>query len=247
MEIFKVESSNKSTDYRTDDSVKKCNSKISIGLISDRLRTLSLLARLCFPVPLHQAVYFLADLEVAIKKLGGYPVAIKPLDASNQQDTLNINNLAEAQAAYELALRVSESGEVLVEKYYFSNKKYRILIISGRFIRAIEITSLQTNDCSRSWLEGTMLEYQNYSNDDLKSKHTGNSASKIDKRGKIIRDFTNQIHVQNISLTQKVAKIVGLDTVEIEIVSEDLSLPLNSINGVIINVNSFFRLNSYFL
>ena len=247
MEVFKVESLNKPCKDRTDDSLKERNHKISIELVSDRLRTLSLLERLGFPVPLHQAAYFLADLEVAIKKVGGYPIAIKPLNASNRQGiTLNINNLAEAQSACRLALQVSKSGGVLVEEYYRSNNKYRILVIDGRVMRAIEIRYFQSDDGSKSQLEETILEPESDSKIDKIDRLIDLNVIKFNQN-KIIRDFTNKIQLQNIYLAQTVATIVGLDAVEIEIVAKDLSLPLSLTSGVIINVNSSFQLKSYFL
>ena len=211
------------------------NDKISLELLGDRLRTQVLLRKVGLPVPLNQPVYFSADLETAIEKVGSYPIAIKPLDAPTQSGTtFNINNLSEAQAASKLALQVSKSGGVLVEKYYCGNE-YRILVINGRVLRVIEILPAEStgHDASRSNLKGA-------------NEPIGLNVFNFNKN-KIIRDFTSKIHFRNLYLAQTIAAIVGLDAIEVEIVCQDLSIPLHNTKEAIINVNSSFRLKNYFV
>ena len=76
------------------------------------------LPRLGSPVTPPQAVYFISDLEIAIAKLGSYPVVIRPLDAvSEVETTFKVDNWKEARSACKLALPESRSGGVLVEKF----------------------------------------------------------------------------------------------------------------------------------
>lgn len=270
MEILKVEPLNKAHEdrypdpksHRLNDFLNNCNHKIGIELVSDRLRTQFLLKKVGLPVPQNQAVYFQGDLKAAIEKVGSYPVKIEPLDAANKQGiTLNINNFKKAKAACQLALQESKSGGILVEKYY-CGCKYRILVVNGRILRVIEIMPAYVVKEKQSIQEKSLATSDRLpSNGSEKNQqtcsHTSNSLSEANKpinlnvadanQDKIICNFTNKIHLQNVYLAQIVATIVGLDAVEIEIVCDDLSLPLSLSNGVIIDVNSSFKLNSYFL
>ena len=258
MQIFQVESLDKPGKDRTDDSFKECNHKISLELVSDRLRTLSVLNSLGLPVPLNQAVYFSQDLENAIAKVGGYPVIIKPLDAISEAGTTpNINNLNEARAACKLALPESKFGGVLVEKFY-PGYNYKILVVNGRAIRAIEFEQFEQIDRNNA----LPILKQLTSTDNCLGRDSvldqSNTCNKLDrvnklvspkvaKANKIVRNFTEKIHWKNIYLAQIVAAIVGLNLVEVEMVSRDLSLPLNFAEEAIVNVSSSFKFNDYFL
>lgn len=270
MEILKVEPLNKAPEdrylnarsHRFNSFLNSRNNTISIELVSDRLRTQFLLKKVGLPVPQNQAVYFQGDLKAAIKKVGGYPIAIKPLDAPKKQGiTLNINNLQEAKTACKLALSESKLGGVLVEQYYLG-RKYQILVVNGRVLRVIEIMPAYVLEEERCIKEKSlaMSDYL-HSNGSEKNlnplSHTCNSLTEANKsinlniadanQEQIIHDFTNKIHFKNVYLAQIVAAIVGLDAVEIEIISNDLSLPLSNTEGAIINVDSYFKLNKYFL
>ena len=255
MQIFQVESLDKPGKDRTDDSFKECNHKISLELVSDRLRTLSVLNSLGLPVPLNQAVYFSQDLENAIAKVGGYPVIIKPLDAISEAGTTpNINNLNEARAACKLALPESKFGGVLVEKFY-PGYNYKILVVNGRAIRAIEFEQIARNNALSKSKQLTSTDncldidsVRHQHNTCNKSDRVNELVSpKVAKANKIVRNFTNKIHWKNIYLAQIAAAIVGLNLVEIEIVSRDLSLPLNFAEEAIVNVSSSFKFNDHFL
>ena len=255
MQIFQVESLNKPGKNRTDNSFKECNHKMSLELVSDRLRTLSVLKNLGLPVPLNQAVYFSQDLENAIAKVGGYPVIIKPLDAISEAGTTpNINNLNEARAACKLALPESKFGGVLVEKFY-PGYNYKILVVNGRAIRAIEFEQIDRNNALPTLKQLTSTD-NCLDRDSV--HHQPNTCYKLNrvnelvypgvaKANKIVRNFTDKIHWKNIYLAQIVAAIVGLNLVEVEMVSRDLSLPLNFAEEAIVNVSSSFKFNDYFL
>ncbi len=239
----------------------KLASDYAIAYPLDRLNTLSFLRKLDFPVPQNREVYFLKDLENAIHQVGSYPVVIRPLNASSGKGiTLNIDNLKNAHTACKLALTESKSGGILVEKY-FAGYNYRILVVNGRVLRAIKIMPNNinsANDLSKESLvkiNNNLLE--NKSQINIQTLESAYSNFETDKPiyidpGRLITDsvafdFSIEIHFENIYLAQTVAGLIRLNVLEIEMICHNLSLPVNCNEGVIINVNSYFNINQYFL
>jgi cyanophycin synthetase len=56
--------------------------------------------------------------------------------------------------------------------------------------------------------------------------------------GGIAIDRTDEIHLENIWLAQRVAKIIGLDICGMDVVTPDISRPLREVGGVIVEVNA---------
>ena len=255
MQVTKINSDRALNSWDVDELTSNDQQELNRELVLDRLRTLSVLKNLGLPVPLNQAVYFSQDLETAIANVGGYPVIIKPLDAvSDMGITFNINNLDEARSACKLALPESKSGGVLVEKFY-PGYNYKILVVNGRAIRAIEFEQIARNNALSKSKQLTSTDncldidsVRHQHNTCNKSDRVNELVSpKVAKANKIVRNFTNKIHWKNIYLAQIAAAIVGLNLVEIEIVSRDLSLPLNFAEEAIVNVSSSFKFNDHFL
>ena len=255
MQVTKINPDRALNSWNVDELTSNDQQELNRELIGDRLRTLSLLSRFGLPVPPHQAVYFMFDLATAIAKVGGYPVVIRPLDAVSEAGTTpNINNLDEARSACKLALPESKSGGVLVEKFYLGCN-YKILVVNGRAIRAIEFEQIDKNDALPKSKQLTSTNNCLDRNSVHHQPNTYNISNRVNelvypglaKVNKIVRNFTDNIHWKNIYLAQIVAAIVGLNLVEVEMVSRDLSLPLNFAEETIVNVNRSFKFNDYFL
>ena len=56
--------------------------------------------------------------------------------------------------------------------------------------------------------------------------------------GGVSVDRTDEVHPENIWLAERVAKIIGLDIAGIDVVTEDISLPVRETDGAIVEVNA---------
>ena len=255
MQVTKINSDCALNSWNVEELTSNDQQELNRELIGDRLRTLSVLKKLGLPVSAHHAVYFMLDLASAIANIGSYPVTIKPLNAvSEAGTTFNINNLSEAQSACKLALPESKSGGVLVEKYY-SGYNYKILVVNGRAIRAIEFEQIERNKALPKSMQLTSTDNCLDRDSVYHKPNTCNKSDRVNelvnpgvaKVNKIARNFTDKIHWKNIYLAQIVAAIVGLNLVEVEMVSRNLSSPLNFAEEAIVNVSNSFKFNDYFL
>ncbi|RMF21759.1 MAG: cyanophycin synthetase [Cyanobacteria bacterium J083] len=111
---------------------------LAVELACDKEGTKKILADAGIPVPVGTVIGYFDELERAIEDVGGYPVAIKPLDGNHGRGiTLNIRSQREAEKAYDLARAEAKTRGVIVERYY-PGKDYRILVINGKVVAVAE-------------------------------------------------------------------------------------------------------------
>jgi len=111
---------------------------LGIELAGDKEGTKRILQDAGVPVPRGTTINYLNELEAAIDAVGGFPVAIKPLDGNHGRGvTLDINTWRDAEAAYDAASTASKSRMVIVERYY-SGRDHRVLVIDGKVVAVAE-------------------------------------------------------------------------------------------------------------
>ncbi|MGL5834344.1 MAG: cyanophycin synthetase [Waterburya sp.] len=182
--------------------------------------------------------------------------------------TININSVEEAESAYDLASQASKTRSVIVEQYYQGNDHRvlvingKVVAVAERVPAHVlgngqdtikELIELTNQDPRRGdghdnvltkiivdQTSQAVLQKQGYSLDSVLSaqevaylRATANLST-----GGVAIDRTDEIHPQNIWLAQRVAKIIGLDIAGIDIVTSDISKPLNETQGVIVEVNA---------
>ncbi|AFZ34175.1 cyanophycin synthetase [Stanieria cyanosphaera PCC 7437] len=182
--------------------------------------------------------------------------------------TININSWAEAEEAYDLASAASKTKSVIIERYYQGSDHRVLVIngkvvavaerIPAHVIgdgkstveQLIELTNLDPNRgeghdniLTKITVDRTslaVLEKQGHTMSTVLPageiaylRATANLST-----GGIAVDRTEAIHPENIWLSQRVAKIIGLDIAGIDIVAADISKPLREIDGVIVEVNA---------
>ncbi len=112
------------------------SSILGVELACDKEGTKNILSESGIPVPRGTVIRYLDELEDAIADVGGYPIAIKPLDGNHGRGiTLNITSAEEAEKAYDLAQSASKIHSVIVERFYSGND-HRILVIDGKLVAA---------------------------------------------------------------------------------------------------------------
>jgi cyanophycin synthetase len=182
--------------------------------------------------------------------------------------TIDINSWREAEAAFDTAIALSKLGEVIVERYHLGRDHRVLVVngkvvavaervpahVVGDGRSTIEELIEKTNRDPRRG-EGhdnvmTRIELDRRSFQLLRKQRC--TLDTILREGEICYlretanlstggmsiDRTDEIHPDNIWLAERAAQIVGLDIAGIDIVTPDISLPLQEVNGVVIEVNA---------
>jgi len=240
---------------------------LAVELACDKEGTKQTLKDAGVPVPRGSVIHYIEDLQGAIDEVGGYPIVIKPLDGNHGRGiTIDINDFADAEAAYAMARKVSKS--VIVERFY-EGRDHRVLVINGKVVAVAErIPARVVGDGLRNIAELVeainqdpnrgeghdnvltkitldrpsiaLLEKQGYQLDTilpLKEVAYLRATANLSTGG-IAVDRTDDIHPENIWLAQRVSRIIGLDIMGIDIVTPDITKPLREVDGVVVEVNA---------
>jgi cyanophycin synthetase len=241
---------------------------LGVELAGDKEGAKQILAEAGIPVPHGTTVRYLDELEDAIEDIGGFPVVIKPQNGNHGRGiTIDVNSLAMAETAYDLASQVSRS--VIVERYH-PGKDFRILVVNHRVVAVAErvpahvvgdgvatiqaLIDLTNQDPQRgdghdnvltkievnheaTW---QLLAQQGYTLDTIlpNGQICYLRGTANLSTGGIAVDRTDVIHPENIWIAQRVSQVIGLDIAGIDVVSPDISRPLREVGGVIVEVNA---------
>jgi cyanophycin synthetase len=252
---------------RTQASLTSHSNVLGVELACDKESTKQILASAGVPVPRGTVVYYLSELEAEIERLGGYPVVIKPLDGNHGRGiTLHIESWAQAAAAYDLAREVSKG--VIVEHYYQGRDHRILVVnhkvvavaervpahVVGNGNDTIEALVQQENQDPRRGqghenllteivLDRTtdeILERQGYRLQTVPEageicylRETANLST-----GGIAIDRTDEIHPETAWIAERVSRIIGLDVAGIDVVTPDITKPLQEVDAVIVEVNA---------
>ena len=237
-------------------------SAIAEGISRDKDLTKSLLQSCGVPVPEGRIVESAEAAWEAANDIG-MPVVIKPCDGNHGRGVfIELSQREEIESAYRMALR--EGTEVLVERY-ISGTEHRLLIVGGRLIAATrgdsvsvvgdgvstiaELIDSQINsDPRRGSTEDHPLNlirldsaaqmeiaHQGYHRDSIVP---AGIKVLIQRNGNHAFDVTDQIHPSTASIASLAARVIGLDIAGIDLVTSDISRPLNEQGGAIVEVNA---------
>lgn len=237
-------------------------SAIAEGISRDKDLTKSLLQSCGVPVPEGRIVESAEAAWEAANDIG-MPVVIKPCDGNHGRGVfIELSQREEIESAYRMALR--EGTEVLVERY-ISGTEHRLLIVGGRLIAATrgdsvsvvgdgistiaELVDSQINsDPRRGSTEDHPLNlirldsaaqmeiaHQGYHRD---SVVPAGIKVLIQRNGNHAFDVTDQVHPSTASIASLAARVIGLDIAGIDLVTSDISRPLNEQGGAIVEVNA---------
>ncbi|MEB3211315.1 MAG: cyanophycin synthetase [Leptolyngbyaceae bacterium] len=240
---------------------------LGVELACDKESTKRILREAGVPVPKGDVIYFFDELQQAIDDVGGYPIVIKPLDGNHGRGiTINIETWEQAEAAYDAAKEVSKG--IIVERFYQGRDhrvlvvNHKVVAVAERVpahvigngrstvSELIEETNRDPrrgeghdNVLTRIQVDRTtweLLDRQGYSLDSIPNegdicylRATANLST-----GGIAIDRTDDIHPMNVWIAERVSRIIGLDIAGIDIVTQDISEPLQAVEGVIVEVNA---------
>ncbi len=239
-------------------------SAIAEGISRDKDLTKQLLQACGVPVPEGRVVESPEDAWDAAEDIG-LPVVVKPSDGNHGRGvSTELMTRAEVEAAFKLA--DAEGSEVIVERFVRGNE-HRLLIVGGKLAAAArgesvsvvgdgsssirQLIDQQINTDPRRGEEEEFpldlvsidhnpsvnfeIERQGFTADSVLPKNT---SVIIQRNGNVAFDVTDLVHPDVAAVAALAARIVGLDIAGIDMVAEDISQPLASQRGAIVEVNA---------
>lgn len=247
-------------------TVTSDTSSIGVEIACDKEDTKHLLDQAEVPVPKGDIVRTENGLKEAIDYIG-FPVVVKPVSGNHGRGiTANIQNWEDALIAFKAAKEVSRS--VIIEKhitgldYRLLVINYRLVAAALRTpahvtgdgkstIRELidkvnadprrgyghekVLTQIEVNEMTQNILQlkGITLETILPEGEILKLKDTANLST-----GGTATDVTDIVHPTNVFMAERIARIIGLDICGIDVMTSDISKPLEETDGAILEVNA---------
>lgn len=241
-------------------------SSIGVELACDKEDTKYLLEQAEVRVPRGEIIRRESSLEEACRYVG-YPLVVKPVDGNHGRGiTVNIQNYEDALVAFHAAKEVSRT--VIVEKFIVGEDYRLLVInnklvaaakrtpahVIGDGKHTVQelidltnedprrgyghenvLTEITVNDLTKTIIDaaGYTLESVLPENEMLILKDTANLST-----GGTSEDVTDIVHPSNISMAERISKIIDLDICGIDIMTTDISQPLEETDGAVIEVNA---------
>ena len=239
-------------------------SAIGQAIAGDKNLTKELLAACGVPVPAGQVVHSPTEAWEVAQELG-LPVVVKPTDANHGRGvSLELERQADIEQAFGIA--DAEGSEVIVERY-IRGDEHRLLVVGGKLVAAARCESLwitgngshtvaelidsQLNtDPRRGETEDLPLETIRLEREPAmrlllqRQGLQGDCVPEAGKRvlvqrnGNMSSDCTHEVHPEVAAMAVLAAKVVGLDIAGIDLVVQDIALPLEAQRGAIVEVNA---------
>lgn len=240
-------------------------SAIAEEIASDKDLTKSLLSACGVPVPQGQLVHTLEEAWEIAQDVG-LPVAIKPEDGNHGRGvSLDLTERQDVEAAFTLA-KSQGSGGVIIEQFIPGNE-HRFLIVGKRVIAAargetasvtgdghstiLELVNSQLNSDPRRGINEDaplgLIKPDTSAEIQLDLERQGLTAASIpaqdqmvliQRNGNVANDVTDLMHPSVAAMAALAARVVGLDIAGVDMVLQDISLPMSSQRGAVVEVNA---------
>lgn len=241
-------------------------SSIAVEIACNKELTKKMLNDAAIPVPIGELVTDEEGLEAVIAKIG-YPIVLKPLDGNHGKgSSINVTNWESAIIGLQHAQNYSR--KVIVERYISGYDFRVLVInhkmvaaarrvpahVVGDGLKTIqELIEVENNDPRRGY------GHENVLTEILVDKDTNELLDKLNwtsesvpQKGEVVYlkstanlstggtsiDVTDMVHPENITMCERISKIVGLDVCGIDIMAENLTQPIKESGGAIIEVNA---------
>ncbi|KTD49764.1 cyanophycin synthetase [Legionella rubrilucens] len=241
-------------------------STLGVDNASDKELTKNMLAAELIPVPRGVVITRLSELDAALEEIG-FPCVIKPLSGNHGRGaTTHIMNKEKARSAFSLAQQVS--SEVIVEQlieghdYRFLVINYQLVAVAQRSPAAIVgdgtstiqqlidainqqpergrshenyLTAITIDDVTLDILKEENLNLDSVLSMGtvLRLKHAANISS-----GGTSADVTADVHPDNVFMAERIARLMNLDLCGIDIMAQNIRLPITEGHGAILEVNA---------
>ncbi len=239
-------------------------SAIAETISRDKDLTKTLLHSCGVPVPEGRLVDSPADAWEAAEEIG-VPVVVKPYDGNHARGVCaDLSSREAVEAAYAIAR--NEGSGVIVERFVRGNE-HRLLVVGNRVVAAargeqvwvegnghstiVELIDSQINTDPRRGeeeefpLTPILLEREPSARLEIERQGFGADSVPaagrrvlIQRTGNMSIDVTDDVHPSAAAAAALAARVVGLDIAGVDMVAEDISLPLDAQNGAIVEVNA---------
>jgi cyanophycin synthetase len=241
-------------------------SNIGVEIACDKEDTKYLLEQAEVPVPRGEIIRRESSLEAACDYVK-FPLVIKPIDGNHGRGiTVNINSYEEAVPAFYEAQKVSRS--VIVERFITGEDYRLLVVnhklvagakrtpahVVGNGTNTIkELVDIVNSDPRRGYghekvltaikineLTKNLIAAAGYTSDSILPngetlilKDTANLST-----GGTAEDVTDIIHPANVFMAERISKIIDLDICGIDIMTKDISQPVEDVGGAVLEVNA---------
>ena len=239
-------------------------SAIAESIASDKDLAKQLIAPCGIPVPQGQLIRH-ADAAVAAAEDIGYPVVVKPGEASRGEAVfLNLTDAAAVRVAFAAAREVDAT--VIVEKY-IDGEEHRLLVVGDKVVAATRAEAFRVTGNGRDTLHDllnaalnkladaaepsavplTIEDFDDFPTVRLALSRQGltfdavpgaNQVVELPRHAKIGVDVLAAVHPSIVAQATLAARVVGLDIAGVDIVARDISKPLAAQGGALIEVNA---------
>lgn len=243
-------------------------SSIGVELACDKEDTKYLLEQAEVEVPKGDIIRRERSLEEACRYVGYPLVIKPIDGNHGRGITVNINNYDEALEAFRQAKESSRSGAIIVEKFITGDDYRLLVINNKLVAGAIRtpahvvgngkstvqelidevnrdprrgyghenvLTQITVNDLTKTIIKdaGYTLDSVVADGERLILKDTANLST-----GGTAEDITDIIHPANVSMAERISKIIDLDICGIDIMTTDITKPLSETGGAVLEVNA---------
>jgi cyanophycin synthetase len=241
-------------------------SAIAVEIAQDKDDTKRVLGNIGLPVP-NGDVARTIERAIDIVEEIGYPVILKPLDASHGR---GISGRIENEAALKEAWNdAREFGNRIVIEQYAEGRDHRVLVVNGKVVACAERIPARVVGDGTSTI-AQLIEGENkdgrrgvgHTKTLTKLPGDERTACFLRKQGRTLQtipakdetiflrgtanlstggtavDRTDEMHPDNITACEMAAGIIGLDIAGIDVLTPDISVPFRENGAVIIEVNA---------
>ncbi len=241
-------------------------SSIAVDLASNKDETKRLLQDAAIPVAKGVCISMIEDLESSIKEVG-FPLVFKPLDGNHGKGaSINVKTLDEAIEAFHHAKKYSR--RIIIEKFITGYDFRVLVINNRFIAAALrepanvigdgkltieQLIEKENLDPRRGFGHENVLTEISVDRETLdqlsKKNYTLETILKKDElcylkgtanlsTGGTSTDVTDIVHPHNIFIAERISRIIGLDICGIDIMASNLSEPLETTGGVVLEVNA---------
>ena len=241
-------------------------SSIAVDIACNKEATKKMLEEAAIPVPSGDLAGDEEDLRRIINSIG-YPVVLKPLSGNHGRgQSINVRDWDTAVLGLEHAKTVS--AKVIVEKYITGYDFRILVINHKMIAAARRVPAHVVGDGELNMQQLIDKENQDprrgYGHENVLTEITvdkdtselfeklGYTLESVPQKGEVVYlkstanlstggtsiDVTDMVHPENVTMCERVSKIIGLDVCGIDIMAENLTQPLKESGGAILEVNA---------
>jgi len=241
-------------------------SSIAVDLASNKDETKRMLEEAAIPVAKGMCIVHEEEIEVVIDKVG-FPLVFKPLDGNHGKGaSINVKTLDEAKAAFEHAKKYSR--KIIVEKFIVGYDFRVLVINHKFIAAALrepahvigdgkstiqQLIDIENKDPRRGYGHENVLTEITIDRETHEQLAKLNlSLDSVLKKGEqcylkgtanlstggTSTDVTDIVHPHNIFICERISRVIGLDICGIDIMASNLSEPLQTTGGVVLEVNA---------